>query len=1073
MTSTMMSGGADPDWLTQLIGNANNPTLPTETDQAAPASGCAASVECSVGAQVQDALHAYVFGSSFGSQATQPEPPDHPDPVIFLTPRLPSSSTFARAGTHQPRRATVSLASPHYNRLRCQAGDAAWPGVADYSAHEHTSPPTLDAAHTLLAAWASSANLSSQLTIPVEPESTSASNPQPQWDSQSLSHLPLEQNDTYTHSALEGSHGLSSISFLDSFLPTASPFSISNSSQAALGEVTFLNSARFAPAELVSPCTNSLPLPVRKSPKGEEGLAAESYDSNVHLSGLDHLGSINPVPEPNRDQTPGSNSRSRPSTSVPIGIETAAYASDDQHPGLPPLIIPETSSQSTAPDTTCAPIWDPVGTAAQLFSHKLTNPSGFQRGFRFTHGSHLPSNREPIQSSNANADQFMWDEKFIKSLESVIPAVPVGEPRRESDPFPAAPVPQRPWEHRHRYSIANMPCGIPAPNDFGRPGLSSEPTVDMEVELEPIPTGSSRHFASFSTHASQPGSSGAYTAATSVFEDERSEPWPDCQAQVAYGPRLGSLQLEDSSGHYDVMESMVSQPLLSYPNRYQAYDTVSSASLSGPTGAADGVHNIGELNSVNHQLEPFVSGRERGFGIENEPAYGFEAFAARYTPPVSSHANELPLARPSELTLPVFEDAQATIPRPPTRLRRLTMLTRPLWGTERPDMAKTESSYRYPTTAGGRLGRTEYRHEYGDVSAQAEIDELAAHGCGQTENGWPRPPPFPSSISRINQVEKLPRAQKRERSQSIAASSLPVGYGLYDEPPKFGGLGQGASAYPPGLDGSVRPKATEFDNPIDENMVPWQQELRCDEDLYTPIWCRGQNDKKEGFCDMCEGGAWFRLKNSAYWYHKQYFHGVSSTTGHYFFPPRETKRGFSSANRQQILGLCHECNEWVGYAAVDGNGRTGVNNADESSGSKRRCNSKSLRQRTGVENSHEDEVNEVEMEDDIEDEEEKDRAHGEGCFKVGRSKGKAASKVPTLWYKHAHKCHRHQTCKGAKGRKKGKKIGISRANTQRRARARISTGTENATGGVGSSVSPTILGTDNEISQSGCGGSIG
>ncbi|KNE87368.1 hypothetical protein PSTG_19247 [Puccinia striiformis f. sp. tritici PST-78] len=81
-------------------------------------------------------------------------------------------------------------------------------------------------------------------------------------------------------------------------------------------------------------------------------------------------------------------------------------------------------------------------------------------------------------------------------------------------------------------------------------------------------------------------------------------------------------------------------------------------------------------------------------------------------------------------------------------------------------------------------------------------------------------------------------------------------------------------------------------------MIPWRQDLRCDEDLYTPMWCRGQNDKKEGFCDM---------------YHKQYFHGVSSTTGHYFYPPREIKRGFSTANRQQILGMCHECDEWVGF----------------------------------------------------------------------------------------------------------------------------------------------------------------
>lgn len=123
-----------------------------------------------------------------------------------------------------------------------------------------------------------------------------------------------------------------------------------------------------------------------------------------------------------------------------------------------------------------------------------------------------------------------------------------------------------------------------------------------------------------------------------------------------------------------------------------------------------------------------------------------------------------------------------------------------------------------------------------------------------------------------------------------------------------------------------------------------------------------------------------------YRYHKQYFHGVSSTTGHYFYPPRQTKRGLSSANRQQILGMCHECEEWVGYSAVLGHSRPSLG---EGVG----------KRPTGQGRAQEEEGGEEE----------------------GGKEDKSQLRVPTLWYKHAHKCHRHQTCKGAKGRKKGKK----------------------------------------------------
>ncbi|ORX63252.1 hypothetical protein BCR32DRAFT_298498 [Anaeromyces robustus] len=47
--------------------------------------------------------------------------------------------------------------------------------------------------------------------------------------------------------------------------------------------------------------------------------------------------------------------------------------------------------------------------------------------------------------------------------------------------------------------------------------------------------------------------------------------------------------------------------------------------------------------------------------------------------------------------------------------------------------------------------------------------------------------------------------------------------------------------------------------------------------------------QRKVFCDQCNPGRWLQLKNSAYWYHKQFFHGISSVSGKPFHPPLATK----------------------------------------------------------------------------------------------------------------------------------------------------------------------------------------
>ncbi|KAI9320023.1 hypothetical protein BX666DRAFT_1853430 [Dichotomocladium elegans] len=89
--------------------------------------------------------------------------------------------------------------------------------------------------------------------------------------------------------------------------------------------------------------------------------------------------------------------------------------------------------------------------------------------------------------------------------------------------------------------------------------------------------------------------------------------------------------------------------------------------------------------------------------------------------------------------------------------------------------------------------------------------------------------------------------------------------------------------------------------------VPRRQKLRYEGDEYTPKWVRFQGQLKEGYCDHCKPGKWLQLKNSAYWYHKQFFHGISSVSGKRFAKPLEQR----ASENDGIEGLCHQCRKFV------------------------------------------------------------------------------------------------------------------------------------------------------------------
>ncbi|OMJ09484.1 Meiotic expression up-regulated protein 26 [Smittium culicis] len=108
------------------------------------------------------------------------------------------------------------------------------------------------------------------------------------------------------------------------------------------------------------------------------------------------------------------------------------------------------------------------------------------------------------------------------------------------------------------------------------------------------------------------------------------------------------------------------------------------------------------------------------------------------------------------------------------------------------------------------------------------------------------------------------------------------------------------------------PDISKDNNDPDDLLTPRRQKLRFKDDLYTPMWVRNAGQLKEGFCDTCSPGKWLQLKNSAYWYHKQFLHGVSSISGQPFIRPLE----INQIDDDTFEGLCHQCKKWIVIATA-------------------------------------------------------------------------------------------------------------------------------------------------------------
>ncbi|OAA66289.1 hypothetical protein ISF_04127 [Cordyceps fumosorosea ARSEF 2679] len=124
----------------------------------------------------------------------------------------------------------------------------------------------------------------------------------------------------------------------------------------------------------------------------------------------------------------------------------------------------------------------------------------------------------------------------------------------------------------------------------------------------------------------------------------------------------------------------------------------------------------------------------------------------------------------------------------------------------------------------------------------------------------------------------------------------------------------------PALHQEPAPPPPEDMNPSDPDLVPYEQELRFDGDMYTPRWVRGHGNKREGWCGICKPGRWLVLKNSAYWYDKSFTHGISAATGAPFQEPLDKRR--MDGNPDVWEGLCGSCNKWIALVSSKKKGTT-------------------------------------------------------------------------------------------------------------------------------------------------------
>ena len=99
------------------------------------------------------------------------------------------------------------------------------------------------------------------------------------------------------------------------------------------------------------------------------------------------------------------------------------------------------------------------------------------------------------------------------------------------------------------------------------------------------------------------------------------------------------------------------------------------------------------------------------------------------------------------------------------------------------------------------------------------------------------------------------------------------------------------------------------------SILPAQLHLRdrrSEDDKYSPIWIRGHGIDREGLCPLCSPPVWLKIKQSAYWYHMNFFHGICAATGQPYKRPISYRFAYEERNCKRVVeGHCGSCLHWI------------------------------------------------------------------------------------------------------------------------------------------------------------------
>ncbi|ORX51953.1 hypothetical protein DM01DRAFT_1323840 [Hesseltinella vesiculosa] len=410
------------------------------------------------------------------------------------------------------------------------------------------------------------------------------------------------------------------------------------------------------------------------------------------------------------------------------------------------------------------------------------------------------------------------------------------------------------------------------------------------------PRSPSHHLPSFSSLTSPPSSS----TSTSSFQTTTHSSWtPDESSPSSSGRRMSCPAVLDLTDEPRIT------PSLKHRNSIEAAMLLATFHLPQPSSTPDNSwdrpfpkhQELNHVLSTRHQRRYSYDGSRRWHTMPTE-------FLVQAT--LLDELKVKPYDKPASVNVSASSSRMSSPPRhpPPMNPSSLPPLSHP---------PLQHFQYVYPPPEPLPLGRPPtmpypdvppayypYAYYYNAMPPNAKLPmpmEMHPHGL------LPRPPyhpmpfhpmeapftpsPGPTPIAPNNTPNAKRRRKELEEDESVV---------VMPGDPDFPDMGE-------------RDVEAAMNDP---EARPRRQKLRYNGDLYTPKWVRFNGQAKEGLCDTCKPGKWLQLKNSAYWYHKQFYHGISSVSGKEFIQPLETRW----VDQEIVEGLCHQCHHWVSVSNV-------------------------------------------------------------------------------------------------------------------------------------------------------------